>query len=278
MAQGAGSTVYCPFCGMPNTSGYPFCSNCGRPSAPSSITMPQHNPFETGTAGSFSDFNEKRIANTQKGFLLLIVGFVLQWIPIVQYIAFIISLVGAILVILGREAFGDRHSTFVVVAVLLYIVGFLAEAGLAVSFADSLAGAFSSGVTSNTAAFVESEFATLLWGSLAVSIILALSTLILPYTLESDTGRALLWATLAVQIVISLVVIVVIGPEVSHAVSAALASSPPNLKPLVNLEGSLNTLRLPGEIPSFMLAGAYYIVWKRIAEGEIPSPLHLPAS
>jgi len=200
----------------------------------------------------------------------MIIGFLLQWIPVIQDIAALISLTGVIFVVLGRNAFGRKHASYVVAAVIIYIVGFFSTIILAFSFASAIsAAAYSS--SSSSAASIISAFNDLLWGSLIIAVVIGISVVMLPYQLESAGGRIFLWVTFAVQIALGVIIIAVIGPEISSAVRLTFSTSPPELLSMLNLENSLNNLRLLSVISSVMLAIAYYIPWKRIDTGMIPA-------
>lgn len=200
----------------------------------------------------------------------MIIGFLLQWIPVIQDIGALISLTGVIFVVLGRNAFGRKHASYVVAAVMIYMVGFFSAIILAFSFASAISAvAYSS--SSSSAASIISAFNDLLWGSLIIAVVLGISVVMLPYQLESSGGRIFLWVTFAVQIALGVLLIAVIGPEISSAVRLAFSTSPPGLLPMLNLENSLNNLRLLSVISSVMLAIAYYIPWKRIDTGMIPA-------
>ncbi|MCL5252663.1 MAG: zinc ribbon domain-containing protein [Candidatus Thermoplasmatota archaeon] len=262
--------VQCPSCGRYNESDYSYCSGCGTARSAAGQNYGQSlltQPFPV----SASDYHfKKMITQTKNGLLLMIIGFLLQWIPVIQDIAALISLTGVIFVVLGRNAFGRKHASYVVAAVIIYIVGFFSTIILAFSFASAIsAAAYSS--SSSSAASIISAFNDLLWGSLIIAVVIGISVVMLPYQLESAGGRIFLWVTFAVQIALGVIIIAVIGPEISSAVRLTFSTSPPELLSMLNLENSLNNLRLLSVISSVMLAIAYYIPWKRIDTGMIPA-------
>jgi hypothetical protein len=54
---------------------------------------------------------------------LLLVGSLIDWIPFIGGLGTLCIIIGVILVILGRKAFGSEHRRNVVISILLYIVG-----------------------------------------------------------------------------------------------------------------------------------------------------------
>jgi len=214
---------------------------------------------------------DKKISQTMTGLLLLIIGLLLSWIPYILYIGGILELIGVILVIIGREAFGVRHGKYVIYAVVIYSIGFVAGFILGFSFATTIVSATSGGASSSSSlATIMSAFESLLWGSLVISAVMGISTVMLVYLLEEANGRMLLWVAFAAQIAVGTLGIIIIGPLISHAVALAFASSPPSPTPILNLDSELTSLRFLSAIPSVIFAFAYYLAWKRIDKGSIP--------
>src|SRR5262249_45181910 len=71
------------------------------------------------------------IDRTKTGLLLLIFGVLLGPVPYISFVGGILALIGAILVILGRKAFGSDHSRNTIWSIIIYVVGF---AALAIGF------------------------------------------------------------------------------------------------------------------------------------------------
>lgn len=213
---------------------------------------------------------DKKVSQTMTGLLLLIIGLLLGWIPYILYIGGILELIGVILIIIGRDAFGVRHGKYVIYAVVIYVTGFAAEFILGFSFGVTITSATLGGVTPHNAlATIMQAFESLLWGSLVVSAVLGISTVMLVYQLEEANGRMLLWVAFAAQIAAGTAGIIIIGPLISHAIALAFASSPPDLTPILNLDNELTSLRILNAIPSVIFAFAYYLAWKRIKPGII---------
>ncbi len=70
------------------------------------------------------------------------IGTILGPVPIITFIGGILALIGAILVILGRKAFGSDHSRNAIWSIIIYIVGLAIIAiGAVAFFLESLSAA-----------------------------------------------------------------------------------------------------------------------------------------
>ena len=65
----------------------------------------------------------KQIERTKWGILLLLFGALISWIPLVGAIGGLLTLIGVILVIVGRKAFGAVHRRNVGISIVLFFVG-----------------------------------------------------------------------------------------------------------------------------------------------------------
>src|SRR5207248_3037375 len=74
-----------------------------------------------------------QISRTKTGVLLLLIGTLIGWLPVIGIVGAILIFVGAILVILGRKAFGAAHSRNVFLSILLFIVGIVIGAVAVIS-------------------------------------------------------------------------------------------------------------------------------------------------
>src|SRR5207247_2669532 len=95
------------------------------PAQPSVAAGPQPppHPYYAYTAAYWENQRAGRIDNTKTGLLLLMIGLLIAWIPFIGAVGGIIALVGALLVILGREAFGQEHARNVILSIILFFVG-----------------------------------------------------------------------------------------------------------------------------------------------------------
>ena len=53
---------------------------------------------------------------------MLVIGFFLGWIPVAGAVGGLLELIGAILVILGRHAFGHEHARNVIWSIIIFVV------------------------------------------------------------------------------------------------------------------------------------------------------------
>src|SRR5881396_1254279 len=132
----AGS-VTCPRCGAANSPGTMFCVNCGSALSAGAGGPPGAAPMYPGAMpglpSAWDAERRKQIDRTKTGVLLLLIGTLIGWLPYIGVIGFILIFVGAILVILGRKAFGAAHSRNVFLSILLFIVGIVIGAVAVIS-------------------------------------------------------------------------------------------------------------------------------------------------
>ena len=279
--------LLCMRCGFQNLPGYQFCTNCGSPlgAPPAAPGVAPQPVYAVGPAypspgyyPSPMDYDRTRqIDRTKTGVLLLMIGALLGWVPYgISLIGGLLSLIGAILVILGRRAFGARHSRDVVAAVVLYILSFVALIVVSVVFA--IATVSSMFGTVPTAADLEGAVNTLLIGSLAVAIIAGIAQILFTYEIQDSTGRYLLFGGLGASVALQIAIYFIIAPLMAAAISEALAGGTFNSTPLLNLENQASTYALLAVVANLLWAAAYYMVWSRISRGEIPKPLVGPGA
>src|SRR2546428_23791 len=110
MAEGKLATsLTCPRCGTSNKLGTMFCTNCGSPlsagtpaptAAPPMYAAPGAYPGAMpGLPSAWDAERRKQIDRTKTGLLLLLIGGLISWIPIVGIFGGLLSLIGAILAI-----------------------------------------------------------------------------------------------------------------------------------------------------------------------------------
>lgn len=286
-----GTTRACPSCGFVLESNEPFCPHCGSAvSGPTSAPPGTATPVPPPPAGypargppaytSAWDYGRTRmIDRTKTGLELLMLGAFLGWIPVISFIGGILALVGAILVILGREAFGAAHSRNVVVAVVLYIIGFLAVVVLVVGLAASMGVALNL-PPSQAYPAMTSAFNQFLFGGIVAGIFTGLATVLFLYGLLNAVGKALIWASFLVAILIAIFVFATISNTLPAVMAGVFGTSPPDIEPLVALQNQIQAYGLLKAIPALLSVAAAYVALTRINKGEIParSPLEAPRS
>src|SRR5689334_18409689 len=111
------STITCPRCGTSNPATARFCTICGSPlvnapsgipiapsTTPSTLGAPVPSPYHQYAPGYIDHARATAIDRTKTGLLIMVIGFLISWIPFVGGVGGLLELVGAIMVILGRHA------------------------------------------------------------------------------------------------------------------------------------------------------------------------------
>ena len=157
---------------------------------------------------------------TKPGLLLLITGSILGLIgniilfvsggvnlalSSIGLVGGLLSFVGIILFILGRKEFGERHSKFVIYALILFIVSFVVP----IIVVAGMMFAVVSSVMSNGGDF--SSIQNIFYIIPLASIIGGLAYILLLYELENKIGRYVLFLAFAVTVIVSLLLAVNIG-------------------------------------------------------------------
>lgn len=205
---------------------------------------------------------EKEVERTSTGIMLLVVGFVLSWIPYILYLGALISFIGAILVIIGREAFGGNHGRNVVMAVVIYILSTLAGISVYLYFEGSLPAAIVS------ASALKGLFNTYLVSLVVVSVFTSIAEVLLVYSLADSFGRKLLIVAFILQILVPGIILALADVSLSHAID--LYESTKSISYIHAVVNELNIYKLLDVIPAIAFAVAYYFARGRIESGEIP--------
>ncbi len=224
-----------------------------------------------GLPSAWEAERQKQIGRTKTGLLLLLVGFLIGWLPIIGLLGGILILVGAILVILGRKAFGAMHARNVILSLVLFFVGIIGAIALGVVFAFSLISSVGQNPQDFGRAFA-AAFNNLLIGAIVLGAISGLASVLFTYALQNQTGKMLLWAGYAANIIIAIAIFAIVGPLITAAVSQATSGSTVNMAPLAALQAQQSSYNLLNAIPSLLFAGACYLAWNRVNRSEIPPP------
>lgn len=268
----------CPKCGFTNQAGTAFCSNCGTamtaaasPYAGPTYGAPPMPPYGYALTGWDTE-RTKQIDRTKTGLLLLVVGGLIGWIPILGLLGGLLLLIGAILVILGRKAFGATHARNVILAIGLFFLGLITVAVASVPLAFAVAAARASQDPSEFADSIASAFNILLLGAAVVSAISGIGSVLFTHALQQQTGKTLLWAGYGASLAIEIAIFAIISPLVPNAVSQAVSGATYDPAPLDALQAQVTTLGLLSVIPALLFAAASYLAWSRVSRGEIPPP------
>ncbi len=282
------TSVTCPRCGAANNPGTMFCVNCGSslsgggtaPSAPP--PMYPAAPYGAPVAGLPSAWDaerRKQIDRTKTGVLLLLIGTLIAWIPLIGVVGGLLTLIGAILVILGRKAFGSAHARNVFISILLFIVGIIFVGVAAVVLVNAIATGFLGG-TPNPAA-VSSALNNYLIILAVGSIIGGLASIFFTYELQSKPGRMLLFAGYGASVAINIAASFVISQTIPTVLAAMFPGGTYNptaaAAALADFSARVRSLALLSVIPALLYSAANYIAWSRINRGEIPPPTTPPS-
>ncbi len=247
-------SVSCPKCGTNNSGTARFCVSCGTPLQNISTTTPNPpsagvvsaasptSPFYQFTASYYASEQAKAVDRTKTGLLVISIGFFVSWVPILGYIGGLFELVGALLVILGRKAFGPTHGRNVIWSIIISVValGTAFAFGVAIVFAAISSGQYNGRGSPNLASYAD----LLAVGIIVATSIFGLAEVLFTYALQSENGRILLWCGYASTVA-------------AAAVSYLLLS---------NLQ---YVMSLPQLAPALLFGIAYYMARTRIIRGEI---------
>lgn len=249
------SGISCPKCGTNNPATARYCSLCGNLLAPvpaAQTVTPSPMPSVSGTtapsayygyvASYYETARATAIDRTKTGLLLLVIGFVISWIPIIGAVGVILELVGAILVILGRHTFGPEHARNVLLSIIIFVVAIAVIVVAAIVALFSALLFFPPGGNPAPPSFFGGFFVAVVIG---ISV-LGIAEVLLTYALQRWNGRILLWCGYASTVGTS-------------SISFLVLNNMPNAS-VISI------------IPALMYAYAYYLARERIVHGEIPTP------
>src|SRR5947209_616692 len=263
----------CPKCGYTNLPNARFCANCATqltasppsyqgPQQPPNIPPAQWSGSPPGYWNPVETARKTNIDRTKTGLLLVIAGILLGPLPYIMYVGLVLAIIGVILVIIGRNPFGDSHSNYTIFSVVIYCVG------IAIAFVSV---ALSGGSQTAIEQALVSAFNDLIIGVLISGAVIGIAYVIFTYALQDSMGRVLLYIAFATQLAVSVTVAYIVSPQVSGAVTQSFSSGTFDPSPLSALQAQLQFLRLLGLIPAAIFAFAYYRAYSRIAKGEVPA-------
>jgi len=218
---------------------------------------------------------QKQIDRTRTGILLLLIGTLIGWAPIIQIIGSLLLLIGAVLVILGRKAFGPLHSRYVVLSIVIAIVGFVVTffAGLVIGFSfvsASLPGG------APTQAALQAALTNSLIVALIGTVIAGIASVLFTFALQDKMGRMLLLAGYGASIAVQVVLFVILTPLIPSTVAAMFPGGTFDQNAAIVAAASFQAKAAVwaylSVIPALLFALADYFVWTRIKKGEIPAP------
>jgi len=206
---------------------------------------------------------------TLTGLLLMVIAFALAWVPLVDFVAGILTIIGVIYLWNGRRELGPQHSAEVKVGVLLFVGAIVVAIVGAIVLA---AATFSFHINLNSTQPVVTHPPISLGVEIAVAVVLTVAAglgaacwLKLPYSLADATTRNLLWAAAALDVALG--ALYAVAEVQAFASLGALfgtgSTSGPVVSPL--LAGLLLV------VPDLLFLLAYLRVRKRLLDGVFPS-------
>jgi len=211
--------------------------------------------------------------------LLLIIGVLLRPVPFIGGIGTLLIFIGAILVILGREAFGSDHSRNTIWSIIIYVVGAaIAAIGGFLFGLELFTARLTNGSTSLSQA-LSSSFATLLVAISIGTAVTSIAYVLFTYAIQNQNGKTLLWIAYVANVTVTIVSSYFIFTLLPDAIARAVAGGTYNPGPLQDLQNQLQLLGLLNFIPAALFAAALYLAWSRIGRGELPAkPSTVPSS
>ncbi len=303
--------IVCSRCGFANQPGWTFCTNCGTPLTsagtpgpavapsvpppvppfygpppygPPAVPYPMvagYPPYGYG-APPWEAERQKQIGRTKTGVLLLLVGSLISWIPIIGgFVGGLLTLIGAILVILGRKAFGPTHRRNVAISIVLFLVGIgIIVVGAIIAIFEGV-GVSATSSEAELAAALTTAFTNILIITAVGAFVYGLTGVFFTYALQKKEGRILLWAaygaTVGIQIAIVILTLPAI-PGIAASVAHEIATTGRVDSSAISnaVTGATAGLSLLSVIPAMLYAAANYLAYARINKGEIPPPATPP--
>ena len=248
----------------------------GMPPAGGAPTPPPAYPAYPGYGYGASPWEaerQKQVGRTKTGLLLMLIGGLISWIPFIGLLGSLLLLIGAILVILGRKAFGATHSRNVIIAIVVFFVGIISAIAIGVMLGVAL---YAASTGSSDPATVANAFVNalnnFLIGLIVVSAIVGIAYVLFTYALQQQIGKVLLWAGYAASVAIAIAVYVVISQLFATAIAQATSGTTYDPGPLLAVQAQSTALGILSVIPSILFAAATYLAWSRVNRGEIPAP------
>src|SRR3989475_12471521 len=269
------SAITCPRCGASNASQARYCMTCGTalvPTAPPTAQPPSQPayPYAMQPVQPYYQYqypqNAWEVARTNKinnsltGLLRLVIGVLISWIPFAGAIGGIVGFIGAILVLVGREPFGEDHVRHTTLALILFIVGITVTI---FGFFYALVYGVSSAITGGSSSSILALFSIIF---VIGGAIFGLSEVLLTYSLQKGPGRTLLWTAYAISIALGFINLLIL-PFGSRGIWAILFRA-----------GVFLFTGFLAAIPAAVYGTAFYLARERIVKHEIPPPLTQPST
>lgn len=201
-----------------------------------------------------------KVQRAELGTLMLFLGMLTVWAPLVAVVGVALLLVGSFLVIMGDEVFGAAHSRKGLVAGVLLLLGIMGTLAAVRNLREVLLEA----QPEEQAAI----FANYLVLVVFFLVLVGVAELLVTYELQPALGRQILWAGLFAWM--AFLAFTAYELRMTTAALAALGATPTSLRlevlPFMALRAG----------PALLYAAAYFLAWSRIRRGSLPAAA-LPA-
>lgn len=246
-----GNTIRCSFCLGMNTVNDTICSTCGKPLHSVASTIPVETYAEVNNSVRF----DEDISNTITGLLLLAIGTAIAWVPIVKYLGLILNFVGVILIFLNRKEFNSRHSTYVVLSIVIYVTSFITV--FYSSSTTTVVGSYYSSGLAQKETLIMNQLKGEIIAAVLSAIIGSIAYFFITIALQDALGKLLLACGLISSFIIELLMGSILYDSISTIVNNAFSGVTYNSAPIKSLINNLTVLSLLGIIPDILFAVAY---------------------
>ncbi len=224
-------TIRCSNCLETNSKNDIVCKTCGN-SLVSQVSGNSDVNYQGDSAvvsrKSKSEINfTGDISNTITGFLLLGIGTLLLWIPVVGgFIGGVIDLIGVILILLNRNNFESAHGTYVILSILIWIIGFAVIVGGGFVIGLQLASQMFLPSSSSTAlqSSFNGDLQELVLVAITGALITSVSYVLISLGLQDETGKLLSFVGLIAFVIVEIVIGVFLYSALPAFVSKATSS------------------------------------------------------
>ena len=214
---------------------------------------------------------------TRTGLLLLMIGTIISiitnaalflsssivtMVSSIGVIGALMVFIGIILMILGRKEFGEKHSKYVLISLLLFILA-IAISIVVVTIAVLIA------LSTEDIGSISSIFYIVPIASISS----ALAYVFLLHELEDQTGKMILYIATIVSIVVAFYISMNIIPIFEETIGTFEPSM--SIQEMTELQNAfterISTISAPGFLTNILMFIAIYLAYKRVESGEIRS-------
>ena len=206
--------------------------------------------------------------HTWTGMRLMVIGFLLFWVPYIYYVGALLLLAGVVFLWFGRRAFADSHRRWVARGTVLLFLGLIGLLAVEVLFDLGLSSLTSQSGLSAAAALaaLQQDLDFFVIGTFAFTVICALGFVALPYGRADGLSRGILWAGFGAAFVLGVVEFSTFWSEFTGVITNAQMGIV-NTAPLANVQGQLLWFEIFSVVPYVLFAWGYLRVRSRLFPG-----------